>query len=193
MKPKRVTLVLMLTGLAVVGPLVAYAGITVIYPKSTHTVNVNTTPPITFTQGSDYAAASANGFASSFVRHDNDASFVITLSGLSGGNITIDNYTMATKIAAVTSYNLTIADALSGTLAPLTSLKVRLWTGAVAPTTDNSAGICGVLSLQSGAGIGSSRGPCTGAFVRFQVVYELGTDATGTSTVAVRPSNIVFA
>lgn len=193
MRAKNWMLGAILVAVAILGPTVAYAGVSVIYPSSTHTVTT-ATPPITFGSGSDYTLANTLGFASSFATVDAAAAFTITLSGLAGGTVTIDNYTAISKASGVTSYKVQVATAVSGTLdaSEITTLKIRLWTGATAPTADGSAGVCAVLDLESVLDTESSAS-CTGSLVKVQVVYALATLASGSSTVAIRPSSIVFA
>lgn len=190
-----IALGVLLVAVTLTTPLIAYAGITVVYPKSTHTVGVDATPPITFAQGADYAAANTQGFASAFALIDNDGAFTITLNSLAGGNVTIDKYANLVADATISTFKVQIGTAVSGTLdaAELESLKIRLWTGGAPPTTDNSAGICAILNLESAADAESSTTCAGNQTVFIQVVYQLASGASGSSTVAVRPSSLVFA
>lgn len=180
-----------LVTIAILGPMVAYAGVSVIYPSSTHTVST-ATAPITFAAGSDYTQALGLGFLSSFANPDSGA-FSISLAGLAGGTLTVDKYATITKASTVTSFNMSIASAMSGDLSSseISTLKIRLWTGSTAPTADGSAGVCAVLDLESG--VDTESAACTGSPVHIQVIYSLATGAAGTSTVSIRPSSIVFA
>jgi len=181
----------LLVGLAVVGPMVAYAGVSVIWPASTATVDVDQSPPITFAEGSDHSQASSLGFAGTFTETNNGGSFTLTVSGLSGGTVTIDNLTYIVRESAVASYKLQVASALSG-ISPDT-LKARLWTGSTAPAADDSAGVCAVLDLTAAEDTESS-GSCTAAGVKVQVVYALPSgQTTASGSVQLRPSSIVFA
>ncbi len=194
MRLTKMGLGLLLAGMAIVGPLVAYAGVSVIYPSSTHTVDVNASPPITFAAGDDHAQANGLGFAGAFTQTNNAASFTLTLSGLSGGTVTIDDYAEVTATAGVTSFKLEVASALSGTLTTPTTLKVRVWDPAgAAPTADNSASVCAVLDLKSAASTESAASCAGSAAYNVQVVYQLPSASSGSSTVALRPSSIVFA
>jgi hypothetical protein len=194
MRMKNLMLGGILATIAILGPMVAYAGVSVIYPSSNHSVTTVATPPITFASGSDYALANTVGFASSFATADAAADFSITLAGLGGGTVIIDNYTAITKASSVTSYKLQVATAAAGTLdsSEISSLKVRLWTGGTAPVLDGSAGVCAVLDLESVVDT-ESAASCTGSLVKMQVVYALTSGAAGTTTVAIRPSSVVFA
>jgi len=195
MRLRGLTLGTLLLAISIVGPVVAYAGISVIYPKATHSVNVNTSPQITFAQGSDYSTANTLGFASAFTLTDNSAAFTMTLSSLSGGSITIDKYVHLVATSAISTFKVQVATAASGTLdaTELEVLKVRLWTGGTAPTADGSSGVCAVLDLESAVDT-ESAATCNGnQTVYVQVVFQLATGSAGTSTVAVRPSSIVFA
>lgn len=192
---KSSALVAALFGVAILGPLTAYAAVTVIYPKSTHTLGVAGTPPIAFYKGSDYSAASNSSFAANWAGHDGNSSFSIDLNALSGGNVTIGQYVQAVRGAGVSKYRMEIADAFASggglTGAEVASLKIRLWTGGVEPTTDTDAGVCGVLDLKNGAA-GNRTAYCSGPTVYLQSVFELNADATGAATVSIRPADVVF-
>lgn len=200
MQLKNMGLGLLLAGIAIVGPLVAYAGVSVIYPSSAHTVNVDTSPPITFASGDDYTQANSIGFAGSFASTNNAASFTITLSGLSGGTVTIDKYATVAGTAAVTSYKMQVASALTGTLTTPTTLEIRMWDpgiSATAPTADGDSNVCAILSLKAIATTESTAEaatPCAGGTTyNIQVVYQLPNASSGSSSVSIRPSSIVFA
>lgn len=188
---KRLGLGVLLIGLSVIGPIVAYAAITVVYPKSTHTVNVGGTPPITFQQGTDYSTAANLSLLSGLTFIDNNAAFTITVSTMAGSNLTIDKYVHAVKGAGVTAFKMSIGQAIGGTLnaTEIAELKVRLWTGGTAPSTDYSAGVCAVLDLEAALAT-ETTGSCTGSTVYLQLKYRLNHDAAGSSTVAIRPSSV---
>lgn len=190
-RSKAVTMGLLLVGIAVVGPAITHAGVSVIWPASEHTANVDTTPIITFAQGADYAQAESLGFASSFTAVDSGAAFTLTLSGLSGGSVTIDDYVAATVDPAVDTWNMEISSALAGTLTAPTLLKIRLWTGLTAPTADGDAQVCGVLDLT--AAVNTATATSCADDAKIQVIYTLPSSSTGSSAVSIRPSSIVFA
>jgi hypothetical protein len=181
----------LLLSIALFGPMVAFAGVTVIWPSSETMVDVNTDPPIQFAAGADHARAESLSFSGAFAAQNNDASYTLTVSGLSGGTVIIDELVTVTRTIAVTSYKLEIASALAGTLTTPETLKVRLWTGDIAPTADGDAQVCGVLDLM--AALETESAACSAATVKMQLVYGLGADASGSSSVSVRPSSIVFA
>ena len=191
---KSSALTFLLLGVSILGPITAYAAVTVIYPKSTHTVGIAGTAPISFDAGADYWSAEANEFSAAWLGHDSNASFTVELNALSGGNVTIGKYVEATAGAGVTKWRLEISDAVPGgatlTAAEIVSLKIRLWTGGAAPTTDNSAGICGILNLESAAG--NRTAYCPTGTVYLQSIFELASDAAGTATVSIRPTDVVF-
>lgn len=189
---KSTSLGVLLVAIAVVGPMVAYAGVSVIYPAGQQTVNVDTAPPITWSAGADHTQANGLGFVGAFTRTDNNAAITLTLSGLSGGTITIDKLGNVDREASVTSWKMSISTALSGTLTAPTTLKLRFWTGVTAPTADNSAGVCAVLDLTAALNTETSAA-CTGSQVFAQLVYTLPASASGSSTVSIRPTSIVFA
>lgn len=192
-KWKNPALSVLLVMIATVGPLIAYAGVTLLYSQSEHTVRVNTTPPISFLQGSDYSAAQNASLATGFATQDNGAAFLITLSGINGGNYTIDKYVHVSKNSGTTSYKVQIATAIAGTLdaTEIQDLKVRFWTGGTAPTTNYSSGVCAFLNLEDAVNTESS-GTCTASTVYVQVVFQIAENSAGSSTVAIRPSSIVF-
>ncbi|MGQ0536898.1 MAG: hypothetical protein ACT4PT_12610 [Methanobacteriota archaeon] len=181
----------LLLALAVLGPMVGYAGVNVVWPASTITADVDENPPIDFLVGADHTTAQNLGFAGAFTATNNAASFTLTVNGLSGGNVTVDNITYVNKESAITSYKIQIATALGAGINP-TSFKVRLYTGS-APTSDGSAGVCAVLDLEAAANTESSAA-CTATNVAIQVVYELPAGQTTQSdSVSIRPSSIVVA
>lgn len=198
---KNLWMGLLLAGIAVVGPMVAFAGISVIYPSSTHTATIDATPPITFATGADNAKATTLGFVSSAsfgtnAARDYGASFTISLNGLSGGQVTIDKYATITSTTDVSTFKMQVGTALTGTLTAPSVLKVRVWSGGTAPTADGSSGVCAVLDLTAAAATESTGGPCdtaTATTFYIQVVYSLPAASSGSSTVALRPSSIVFA
>lgn len=196
---KAIALNLLLVGVAVVGPFVAYAGVTAIFPGSNHTINV-ATPPITFAPRKDFNTATTAGFvtASTFngTDDDNGASFTVTLAGLSGGTVTADNFINVTvDQTKVSSYRLEVSTSWSaGTLSPApTTIKYRMWgaNGCSAPTDDTiSACMSGPLNLMAAAG--NMTGKANEDRI-LQLVMVFPNDMTGGSgTVSIRPRDIVF-
>lgn len=192
---------------ALVGPTVAYASVDVVWPASTKTIDVNQDPPITFDTGTDYELASRNNFTGDFEGHNNNASYTVTISGLSGGRVTIDKLINLTVLDTVGSFNVEISDALSGTfdLANITELRMRIWNGTTAPDNDSSDGVRCVLDLTQPTGNDTSGyppdkcelpGESVGPGQRrayMQIVFELADDQTTESaTVDIRPLDIVF-
>lgn len=176
---------------AILGPMVAYAGVSVIYPVSTQTAAVDTTPLITFQAGDDHALAQTLGFAGAFTQADNAASFTLTLNSLSGGSVTIDNYAEGVADASVGVWSLEVVGALTGTLTNPTELRIRVWnSGGAAPTADNSASVCALLDLEAIAGTDAT-GTCADD-VNIQVIYTLPTASSGSSTVTLRPVGVTY-
>jgi len=191
-------LYVLLVGVALLAPLVSYAGISLIYPGSRFTSDVSTSPPIRWSTGDDYALASDLGFASGYTSKDNTASFVLTISGVSGGSVTVDKLLELTAVGYVTSFKIKIATALSGTLLPVPdTLKLRIWAGATAPTEDTDTSVEAVVDLKGDAGdesVAITQAATTTYFV--QLVYAWDTarvNASGSSTVEIQPSSIVTA
>ncbi len=180
---------LILICISITAPLISYAGVSLIYPSSTITGNVNTAPPITWSTGADYATAQSMGFAGSFTQTNNAASFILTVSGLSGGTVTIDKLVNVVATSSVATYKIQITTALTGTLSP-TTFKLRFWTGATAPTGDVSAGVITVLDLTSAQGTETAATISGNGTVFVQLVYSLGSAATGSSTVSIAPASI---
>lgn len=177
--------------ISALAPLVSYAGVSLIYPGSTLTGGINTSPPITWDSGTDYAKASGLGFAGLFTTTNNAASFTLTVSGLSGGTVTVDKLLNVVATSGIATYKIQITTALSGTLSPApTTLKLRFWTGVTAPTADGSAGVITVLDLKSALDTETSATIAGGQTVFVQVVYTLASATTGSSTVSIAPSSI---
>ena len=189
----------LLVGIALLAPLVSYAGISLIYPSSQLTSGVNANPPITWATGADYTIASNLGFASGYTSKDNTASFVLTISGLSGGSVTVDKLLNLTAVASVTSFKIKIATSLSVGLSPVPDvLKLRIWNAsATAPISDASPSVFAVVDLKAAAGTESAAVTQTAPTTyRVQLVYAwntAGVDASGSSTVEIQPSSIATA
>ena len=180
--------------ISITAPLVSYAGVSLIYPNSDITSNVNTSPPITWTQGADYTAASGMGYAGSFTQTNNAASFTLTVSGLSGGTVTIDKLVNLVATSGISTYKVQITSALAGTLSPTpTTLKLRFWTGATAPTADGSAGVITILDLKSALNTETAATIAGNQLVYVQLVYQLASSSSGSSTVSIAPSSITSA
>lgn len=176
---------------AILGPMVAYAGVSVIYPTSSQTSEVDTTPLLTFQAGDDHALAQTLGFAGAFTQTNNAASFTLTLNSLSGGSVTIDNYAEGVAAANVGVWSLEVVDALTGTLTNPTMIMIRMWDPAgVAPTADNSASVCAYLDLEAAAGTDAT-GTCADD-VNIQVIYTLPVTSSGSSVVTLRPVGVTY-
>lgn len=186
-------LYILLIVIAIMAPIVSYAGISLIYPDSTITTDVNTNPPVTWTQGLDYTAAQNGGFAGSFATSDNAAAFTLTVSGFSGGTVTIDSLLNATATSGVSTFKMKISSALSGTLTAPTTLKLRFWTGATAPTADGDAQVVAVLDLTAAVDTETATTIAGSQTVFVQLVCELASDSSGSSSVSIQPSSIVLA
>lgn len=190
---KERILYVLLVAISLLAPVVSYAGVSLIYPDSTLTSDVNTSPPLTWAQGLDYSAAQSNGFAGSLAAIDNNAGVNLTVSGLSGGTVTIDSLLNLTAGSAVTTYKLKISSALAGTLSPApTSLKIRLWTDGTAPTNDGDAQVQAVLDLTAVVDTETATTIAGNTTVFVQLICEYASSTSGSSSVAVQPSSIVL-
>lgn len=181
-----------LVAISLISPLVSYAGVSLIYPSSTLTASVNTNPPITWAQGQDYSLAQSNGFAGSLSTSNNAASFTLTVSGLSGGTVTVDKLLNLTATSGVSTFKVKISSSITGTLSPApTTLKLRFWTGSTAPTNDGDPGVAAVLDLM--AALNTETSAITGGqtlYVQLVCTYASGT--TGSSNVSIQPSSIAL-
>ena len=191
MKTKReYVLFILLIGISIAAPLISYAGVSLIYPDSTISTDVNTNPPISWEQGTDYTLASSLGFAGSYSGTNNDASFTLTFSGLSGGTVTVDKLFNVVATSDVTTYKTKISSALAGTLTTPTTLKLRFWTGATPPTSDGEA--ITVLDLQSIVDTETVSNLSGDGTIFVQLVCEYQSGSTGSSSVSIQPSSIVL-
>jgi len=192
MKKREALLYALLIGIALLAPTISFAGVSLIYPDSTFTANVNTSPPITWDQGNDYALAASLSFAASFANTDNDAAFILTVSGLSGGTVTIDQLLNVTAASSVSTYKLKISSALAGDLSPApTTLKLRFWTGATAPTVDGDA--LAVLDLTDPFNTETADTITGDQVVYVQLIADYGASTSGSSSVSIQPSSIALA
>jgi hypothetical protein len=192
---RRPGLTVLLVAVAILAPLLAYAGINVILPVSTHHVETGGTPPVTFAMGADYHAAAAQGLLLDFARRDDGASFSVIVRLGAGQTLTIDRYAEAHRGPATTSYRLELSQVLAGSLQPeeFAYFKLRLWSGGTPPTSDTSGNVCGVLDLASRSPLVSTGGPCAADVVHFQLLVKLAHNAYGASIVGVRPTNVHLA
>lgn len=194
------TVVLMV--MALVGPAVAYAGVDVVWPPSEKVVEVNQDPPIKFRKGDDYDLAASNNFAGNWSGSNANASYGVTVSGLSGGRLVVDRLVNVTVLSNVQDFNVEISDPLTGSFDPanVTELKIRLWNGTSAPTSDTDGNVRCWLDLTLGTGnstAGNSQGRCENpsqSHLQMQVVFELASDqSTESSQVQIRPVDVRFA
>jgi hypothetical protein len=189
---KEAILYILLIGIALLVPTISFAGVSLIYPDSTFTTDVNTSPPITWDQGNDYPLAQSLSFAGSFATSDNDASFTLTVSGLSGGTVTIDKLLNLTAASSVSTYKMKISSALAGTLSPApTNATLRFWTGATAPTSDGAA--LAVLDLTAVLNTETSTTIAGNQVVYVQLICEYASSTAGSSSVSIQPSSIALA
>lgn len=201
---KSSTLTVLLVALSLVGPAVAYAGVQVVWPASTDTLNVNEDPPITFDKGDDFSSAKSNNFTGDWVGHNNNASYTVTLSGLSGGNLTVDRWLNVTVNPAIQDFELNITEAIGEDTLGSSSINyatIRLWNatnGDPAPTTN--ASLTSQCELSLTAGVGTSSQDCpdpstltgTGNQLKMQVVYDLADDVSGFEDVSVTIDDVRF-
>lgn len=189
-KMKSVLLTSLLVAMALLGPTVAYAGVSVVWPESDVGAGVDTTPPLTFSAGTDHADANTLGFIDpAFSATNNGASFTLTLNGLSGGTVTIDDVVNLSVGSGVASHKVEVSTAAADAT-QFTVLKLRLWTGSTAPTADGDAQVCAVLDLTSTADTESANA-CTKS-TKMQLIIELPDGSSASDTVSIRPSSIVF-
>lgn len=189
---KEIGLVAILLMIGMIGPSVAFAGVSVVYPESTQTTTVDTTPAINFDQGTDWSTAKGEGWVSSWSGSNNNGSYSLSVNGLSGGKLTVDDLVNVSEASAVSSYEMEVSTALGaggGTLTTPNTLKIRLWndTGS-APSADGDANVCATLDLTAAAGTASG-GDCSTS-TKMQLIYDLPSGASESSDVKIRPTNI---
>lgn len=144
--------------------------------------------PVAFAPGTDYDAAERLGFAADFVSIGNGASYALTISGLSGGAVTIDSLVALNLQASIDSYRLQIATPLTGTLSTPTTFKGRLWTGTEAPLHDADGQVCAVLDFLAPLHT-ESTGSCSTSS-HLQVTLGLPWDSSGSSRLGLRLSGL---
>lgn len=201
---KSSTLTVLLVALSLVGPAVAYAGVQVVWPASTDTLNVNEDPPITFDTGDDFPSAKSNNFTGDWVGHNNNASYTVTLSGLSGGNLTVDKWLNVTVNSAIQDFKLNITEGIGEDTLGKSSIEyatIRLWNatnGDPAPANNGSLTSQCELSLQASVGTASPTCPDpstlwgAGNQLKMQVVYELADDVSGFEDVSITVDEVRF-
>jgi hypothetical protein len=175
----------MMVGLSLVGPGAAYG-----LHQSLVDEAASILPALTFHPGADYASARGAGLAGEFQSLHNGAAYAVTLSGLAGSRIVIDDLVEARVDPGVASYGFQIDQGLRGTLTKPTEFVMRAWSGPSPPQSNDDPGVCAVVDFTSSehAGIHDR---CT-TNVHLQFVLELPHSAKGESTVSIRPTGIVF-
>ena len=98
-----------------------------------------------------------------------------------------------TAASSVSTYKLKISSALAGTLTAPTTLKLRLWTGATAPTSDVAGGVEAVLDLTAALDTETSATIDGDQVVYVQLICEYASSTTGSSSVSIQPSSIALA
>jgi len=71
-------------------------------------------------------------------------------------------------------------------------LKLRFWTGATAPTADDSTGVVAVLDLTAAVDTETATTIAGSQTVFVQLVCEYASGTTGSSSVSIQPSSIVL-
>jgi hypothetical protein len=209
---KQLYLYAILGSIALIVPLFSYAGVTLIYPSSTTTVNVSSSPPITYASDTDYTTAANNGLAASFTTTNQGASYTVTVKGLSGGSMTADQWIKINAVTGVSQFTSQISSALTSTTG-ITSLKLRYWDSGLsstAPTSDTANNVIGTIDLKAGtAGTSISFNSAyntnagatastmatvakTAAGVKVQLIVTLIDSSTANASVSLQPTGIVL-
>lgn len=187
---KKAGVLVCLLVVVAVGPSLAFAGVSVVYPASTKTADVDETPPITFSAGTDHSTASSVGFAGTFSAEDNSGAYTLTVFGLSDGKVTVDDLVNVSVDASVATHKMNVDTALGTGISP-DVMKIRLWTGSTAPSADGDTQVCAVLDLTAAAGTESTNACSTST--KMQLIYDLPAGQTTESdTVKIAPSSISF-
>lgn len=142
-------------------------------------------PEMTFTRGADWDMATEAGFADRFDTRDDGSAFDLELSGLPGGTVTIDRLVEIDASEEIGGYRWLIEDpaGMDGV-----ELDARLWTGEVAPDSDDDPAVCSLADLTR---VGLSEGRCPAGTAHVQVVYSLPGDAEGSDVVQIRPEILI--
>jgi len=156
--------------------------------RPTITLTIDMTPFILWSHGQDYPAAQNNRVVATLAK--NSSTIITTLYGLSGGTIIVDKLLQCTVDSELSTFQMKIRNALSGTLSPAPStLKLRFWTGESAPTTDDSAGVEAVLDLTGNQDTETL--PISGNQTLYlQLVCTMQSNTSGNSTVKIHPNTI---
>jgi hypothetical protein len=180
-------IIAMLIAIAFAVALVTYAGVTLVYEKSTITVGA-VAPPLKWAQGSDYTTAYNLGYATGWTLSGAETYFSITVKGSPELEITIDDiFRVVETDSRVASFKVEITDAISGTLKSptdkITTLKLRFWTGDNPPTTDDQA--VGVLDLEGNAGAKTAAMSIDDT-LKVQIIIKLASDARESESAIVK-------
>lgn len=172
--------------------LVGYAAISLTYDPSKLDVGVKADPLI-WESGSDYSTAVSRGYASGFVQSTNKTYMNVTINGLPEVTLVIDELLEIQNQSAVTSFNVEISTAISGTLVTqsrIDTLKLRFWKGGTPPTDDS------VPNLDLTAAQGTTTAdinPDTTDTIKVQLVakFNSGTLLSESAEVWIRITDIV--
>lgn len=135
-----------------------------------------TTEGLSFEKGADFAQAENLGWVSNFTLGDGNASFNLTLHGLPGGTITVDDMVTANRTSEE-GFRVNVTDALDGEA----SVTIRFWNGTTPPTSDADANVCAVVDTSAA---GMANGTCTAQHVHLQYVITTPDGAASISSFA---------
>lgn len=121
---------------------------------------------LAFEEGADYADAEAEGWASGFATRDNGTSFDLTVTGLPGARVTIDDLVTINRTSGSGSFQVNVTEPLAGQA----NLTIRFWSGDTPPTTDGASSVCVVADLSTS---GVADGSCSADTVHLQYLITL--------------------
>lgn len=121
---------------------------------------------LAFEEGADYADAEAEGWASGFATRDNGTSFDLTVTGLPGARVTIDDLVTIDRTSGSGSFQVNVTEPLTGEA----NLTIRFWSGQTPPTTDGASSVCVVADLSTS---GVADGSCSAETVHLQYLITL--------------------
>jgi hypothetical protein len=174
---------ILLIGIGLLAPILTFAAVNLIYPNSTDNFSTNDDPPIKWVQGSDYAVAQNSNFTQDWALSNYNASHEISIYGLSGGNLVIDEIYNVTASASVYSFKVQLVSR-SGALAPTElSLNFINSTGSV------------ITSLNLLDTVGTETDELLGGqdyAVQLNFTLPDNSLSTDTLTVLIAPSSIVL-
>lgn len=190
---KESVLTIVLVGLALTGPMVAYAGISVVYPDSFGGSSVKDTPGITFSEGTDWDTAQGDGFLDNATMTTDGSSTNVefNMNGLIDGEVTIDD-AINVSLSGVSSFKLDVTGAASS--ADIDIFEVCVWTGTTTPSSCDSSESAVCIELDLTTASESSNACSNGLDAKVMIHLKLKDTAAASldSDATFKPSSITY-